>query len=42
MSPGILIDFDAEGRAIGIDILSVGLRLDGSYPAGEQKLAAAE
>ena len=41
VAPGVFVDFDAAGRAIGVEVLSVRSRVAGTY--GEPpKQAAAE
>ncbi len=40
--PGIILDFDAQGNVIGIEVLDVKLRIAGRYPASAKKRAAAE
>lgn len=42
VAPGVLLDFDAAGNAIGIEVLSVRLRVAGSYPNAPEQSAAAE
>jgi uncharacterized protein YuzE len=41
VSPGIMLEFDTEGRVIGIEIEAVSLRMAGTY-GGKAKAAAAE
>jgi uncharacterized protein YuzE len=33
VAPGVLVDFDAHGNALGIEVLSVQARVAGRYPA---------
>jgi uncharacterized protein YuzE len=40
VAPGVFVEFDAEGNAIGVEVLSVKLRTAGSY--GRPAKAAAE
>jgi uncharacterized protein YuzE len=40
VAPGVFVEFDADGNAIGIEILSVKLRASGAY--GQPAKAAAE
>jgi uncharacterized protein YuzE len=32
VAPGVMLDFDGTGNVIGVEVLSVRLRLDGAYP----------
>lgn len=41
VTPGVLVDFDAAGTAIGIEVLSVRLRVAGAYPSGPEQSAVA-
>jgi uncharacterized protein YuzE len=40
VAPGVFVEFDADGNAIGIEVLSVALRSAGTY--GQPAKAAAE
>jgi uncharacterized protein YuzE len=40
VAPGVFVEFDTDGNAIGIEILSVKLRASGAY--GQPAKAAAE
>jgi uncharacterized protein YuzE len=40
VAPGVFVEFDANGNAIGIEVLSVKLRASGAY--GQPAKAAAE
>jgi len=40
VAPGVFVEFDASGNAIGIEVLSVSLRASGRY--GQAAKAAAE
>jgi uncharacterized protein YuzE len=42
VAPGVFVDFDTAGNAIGIEILSVRRRVAGTYPGAMQRSAAAE
>lgn len=43
VAPGVFVDFDVAGNAIGIEVLSVRGRVAGSYPsAADASVAAAE
>jgi uncharacterized protein YuzE len=42
VAPGVFVDFDASGNAIGIEVLSVRRRLAGAYPGAAEKSVAAE
>jgi uncharacterized protein YuzE len=42
VAPGVLLDFDAAGNAIGVEVLSIQLRLSGNYRALQQEKSAAE
>jgi uncharacterized protein YuzE len=42
VAPGVILDFDAEGRVISIEVLDVRERAAGRYPAEVAKPAAAE
>jgi uncharacterized protein YuzE len=42
VAPGILLDFDARGTVIGIEVLDVTLRMAGRYPSHAKKRSAAE
>ena len=33
---GVFVDFDADGGAIGVEVLSVGLRVSGMYGAAQE------
>jgi len=41
VAPGVMLDFDAEGNVIGVEVLSLRLRLSGAYH-GRQEAKAAE
>ena len=41
VAPGVFVDFDATGRAIGLEVLSVRSRVAGTY-GDSPKQAAAE
>ena len=36
VAPGVFVDFDADGEAIGVEVLSVGLRVSGTYGAARR------
>jgi uncharacterized protein YuzE len=40
VAPGVFVEFDADGNAIGVEVLSVKLRASGAY--GQAAKAAAE
>jgi uncharacterized protein YuzE len=40
VAPGVFVEFDADGNAIGIEVLSIKLRSAGRY--GQEAKAAAE
>jgi uncharacterized protein YuzE len=40
VAPGVFVEFDAEGNAIGVEVLSVALRSAGTY--GQRAKVAAE
>jgi uncharacterized protein YuzE len=42
VAPGVMLDFDAEGNVIGIEVLSVRLRLSGKYHGLREAKSAAE
>jgi uncharacterized protein YuzE len=42
VAPGIMLDYDAQGNVIGIEVLDVRMRAAGRYPAHTRKRAAAE
>ena len=42
VAPGVILDFDAQGNVIGIEVLDVKLRIAGRYPTSAKKRAAAE
>jgi uncharacterized protein YuzE len=42
VAPGVLLDFDAAGNVIGVEVLSVGLRLAGKYHGLREEKSAAE
>jgi uncharacterized protein YuzE len=42
IAPGVMLDVDAEGNAIGIEVLSVRLRLSGTYHGAQAHRSAAE
>jgi uncharacterized protein YuzE len=42
VAPGVMLDFDAQGNVIGVEVLSVRLRLAGEYRAAEGRKSAAE
>jgi uncharacterized protein YuzE len=42
VAPGVFVDFDATGNAIGIEVLSVRRRVAGSYPGAMERSAAAD
>jgi uncharacterized protein YuzE len=41
VAPGVFVDFDAAGRAIGVEVLSVRSRVAGTYGEPQQSAAAA-
>jgi uncharacterized protein YuzE len=41
VAPGVMLDFDSEGSVIGIEVLSLRLRMSGTY-RGRQEAKAAE
>ncbi len=42
VAPGVLLDFDAGGNVIGVEVLSVGLRLAGRYHGLREEKSAAD
>jgi uncharacterized protein YuzE len=42
VAPGVMLDFDAQGSVIGVEVLSVRLRLAGGYRAAAGRKSAAE
>jgi uncharacterized protein YuzE len=42
VAPGVILDFDAQGNVIGVEVLDVRMRAEGRYPAQVKKPAAAE
>jgi uncharacterized protein YuzE len=40
-TPGVIVDLDAQGKLVGIEILSVRLRASGTYCGKAQAAAAA-
>ena len=38
-APGVFVDFDAAGRAIGLEVLSVRSRVAGTYGASPKQAA---
>ncbi len=42
VAPGVFVDFDADGGAIGIEVLSVGRRVNGTYGASRKEHEAAD
>lgn len=40
VAPGVFVDFDAAGRAIGVEVLSVRSRVSGSYGEPRERAAA--
>lgn len=40
VAPGVFVDFDAAGNAIGIEVVGVRNRLAGTYPRDRQAEAA--
>jgi uncharacterized protein YuzE len=41
VAPGVMLDLDAEGNVIGVEVLSLRLRMSGTY-RGRQQAKAAE
>lgn len=41
VAPGVMIDYDALGNAIGVEVLGVRSRLEGKFPATGEKPRAA-
>ena len=41
VAPGVFVDFDADGEAIGVEVLSVGLRVSGTYGVAQRAHEAA-
>ena len=41
VAPGVFVDFDAAGRAIGVEVLSVRSRVAGTYDEPRERAAAA-
>ena len=42
VAPGIVLDCEAQGNVVGIEVLDVRMRAAGRYPAHPRKRAAAE
>lgn len=42
IAPGVLVDFDAAGNAIGIEVLSARFRVAGAYRKATEQSAAAD
>lgn len=42
VAPGVMLDFDAEGNVIGVEVLSIRLRLSGRYDGWQKAKSAAE
>ena len=42
VTPGVMLDFDAEGNVIGVEVLSIRLRLAGEYHVAQRRKSAAE
>jgi uncharacterized protein YuzE len=42
VEPGVMLDFDAEGNVIGVEVLSIRLRLAGAYHGLREAQPAAE
>jgi uncharacterized protein YuzE len=42
VAPGVFLDLDAQGNAVGIEVLSIRLRAEGTYGAPTRSAAAAE
>ena len=42
VAPGIMLDFDTEGTVIGVEVLSIRLRLAGAYHTAQRRKSAAE
>lgn len=40
VAPGVFVDFDANGRAIGVEVLSVRSRVAGTYGQPHEREAA--
>ena len=40
VAPGVFVDFDAAGRAVGVEVLSVRSRVSGTYGALPKQEAA--
>ncbi len=40
VAPGVFVDFDAAGRAIGVEVLSVRSRVSGTYGEPRERKAA--
>ena len=40
VAPGVFVDFDADGRAIGVEVLSVRSRVAGTYGESREREAA--
>ena len=41
VAPGVFVDFNADGGAVGVEVLSVGLRVSGAYGAVQREHEAA-
>ncbi len=39
VAPGVFVDFDAAGRAVGVEVLSVCSRVSGTYGASPKQAA---
>ncbi|HME20953.1 MAG TPA: DUF2283 domain-containing protein [Acetobacteraceae bacterium] len=42
VAPGIILDYDAQGNVVGVEVLDVRMRIAGRYPAHARKRAAAD
>ena len=42
VAPGVMLDFDAEGNVIGVEVLSIRLRMAGVYHGMREAKSAAE
>jgi uncharacterized protein YuzE len=40
VAPGVFVDFDAHGNAIGVEVVSVRSRIAGTYPSQSHAQAA--
>ena len=40
VAPGVMLDLDASGNLVGVEVLSVRLRAAGAYPGAERAAAA--